>query len=83
MVNRVPQPSRAGSFGFLFGPIAGGIAVELTRQRTGVPAYDAIFIGVGACVVVLGLVAAAVLAPIPRAWRAEDEPPGAATVPIP
>lgn len=59
----------AGSFGFLFGPVAGGIAVEVTRQRTGVPAYDAIFIGVGASVVVLGLIAAVVLAPVARAWR--------------
>lgn len=59
----------AGSFGFLLGPIAGGVAVEATRQRTGVPAYDAIFMGVGAAVVVLGLIAAAVLAPVARAWR--------------
>lgn len=73
----------AGSFGFLFGPIAGGIAVELTRRRTGVPAYDDIFLGVGASVVVLGLVAAVVLAPIARAWRVEDEPSGAAAVPTP
>jgi MFS family permease len=61
----------AGSFGFLFGPMAGGIAVEVTRRRTGVPAYDAIFIGVGAAVVVLGVIAAFSLAPVARAWRAE------------
>ena len=63
----------AGSFGFLFGPMAGGLAVEITRRRTGVPAYDAIFMAVGASVVALGLVAAVVLAPVARAWRAEDE----------
>jgi MFS family permease len=61
----------AGSFGFLFGPIAGGIAVEVTRQRTGVPAYDAIFMGVGAAVITLGVIAAFVLAPVARAWKAE------------
>ncbi|MHB1312342.1 MAG: MFS transporter [Gemmatimonadaceae bacterium] len=61
----------AGSFGFLVGPMAGGIAVEITRRRTGVPAYDAIFIGVGALVVVLGIIAAVVLAPVARTWKAE------------
>ena len=61
----------AGSFGFLFGPMAGGIAVEMTRRSTGTPAYAAIFIGVGALVIVLGVVAAVVLAPLARAWRAE------------
>jgi len=61
----------AGSFGFLAGPMAGGIAVEVTRRASGVPAYDAIFIGVGALVVLLGAVAAVVLAPVARAWRAE------------
>ncbi len=69
----------AGSFGFLFGPIAGGIAVEVTRRRTGVPAYDAIFIGVGAMVVLLGIIAAVVLAPVARAWRHEGEPPATAS----
>jgi len=36
-----------------------------------VPAYDAIFIGVGALVIVLGVLAAFVLAPVARAWRDE------------
>lgn len=66
----------AGSFGFLFGPMAGGIAVEFTRRRTGVPAYDAIFVGVGATVIALGLLAAVVLAPVARRWRSEAEPHG-------
>ncbi|MEK7239483.1 MAG: MFS transporter [Gemmatimonadota bacterium] len=61
----------AGSFGFLLGPIAGGVAVEVTRQRTGVPAYDAIFMSVGAIVISMGLLAAVVLAPIAQAWRSE------------
>ena len=63
----------AGSFGFLTGPIAGGIAVEVTRRATGVPAYDAIFMGVGALVIVLGLVAGLVLAPVAREWRTEPK----------
>lgn len=62
----------AGSFGFLFGPMAGGIAVEITRRASGVPAYGAIFMGVGALVVALGLMAAVVLAPMAREWRAES-----------
>ena len=62
----------AGSFGFLTGPIAGGIAVEVTRRASGVPAYDAIFMGVGALVIVLGLVAGLVLAPVAREWRKEN-----------
>lgn len=63
----------AGSFGFLTGPIAGGIAVEVTRRATGVPAYDAIFMGVGALVILLGVAAGLVLAPVARAWRAEQK----------
>ncbi len=59
----------AGSFGFLAGPIAGGLAVELTRRASGVPAYDAVFLGVGALLVLLGVVAAVVLAPVARTWR--------------
>jgi len=62
----------AGSFGFLFGPMVGGIAVELTRRASGVPAYGAIFIGVGTLVIVLSLVAAVVLAPVAKAWKAEQ-----------
>ena len=73
----------AGSFGFLLGPIAGGVAVELTRRRTGVPAYDAIFIGVGAAVIALGVVAAVALAPIARAWRAEGKTHDGPTATLP
>lgn len=62
----------AGSFGFLFGPMAGGIAVEVTRRASGVPAYGAIFSGVGALVIALGVAAAIVLAPVAQAWRRDD-----------
>ncbi|MDQ8155316.1 MAG: MFS transporter [Gemmatimonadota bacterium] len=61
----------AGSFGFLAGPIAGGVAVELTRRASGVPAYDAIFVGVGAAVILLGVLAGFVLAPLSRAWSSD------------
>ncbi|MGQ0649567.1 MAG: MFS transporter [Gemmatimonadaceae bacterium] len=37
----------AGSLGFLTGPIVGGILVSVTRDGLGVPAYRAIFAGVG------------------------------------
>jgi MFS family permease len=37
----------AGAFGFLIGPIAGGILVAVTRDASGIPAYRAIFAGVG------------------------------------
>jgi MFS family permease len=63
----------AGSLGFLVGPMVGGIAVEITRRRTGVPAYDAIFIGVGLTVVVLGVIAALALHPVARAWQSETK----------
>ncbi|HEY3286160.1 MAG TPA: MFS transporter [Gemmatimonadaceae bacterium] len=68
----------AGSFGFLAGPIAGGIAVEVTRRASGVPNYGGIFIAVGGLVVVLGLVAAGVLAPVAREWRSESRAAAAA-----
>lgn len=37
----------AGSFGFLVGPIVGGVLVTLTTDASGRPAYEAIFAGVG------------------------------------
>lgn len=58
----------AGSFGFLAGPIAGGIAVEVTRRSAGTPNYDAIFVGVGALVIALGVLAGFVLRPVAREW---------------
>lgn len=69
----------AGSVGFLLGPMAGGIAVEVTRRQFGAPAYEGIFIGVGALVIAVGVVAAIVLAPVARAWRAD---PAASAPPL-
>lgn len=69
----------AGSVGFLFGPMLGGIAVEVTRREFGAPAYDAIFIGVGSLVIIIGAIAAFVLAPVARAWRAEGASAPAST----
>jgi MFS family permease len=43
----------AGSLGFLFGPVVGGVLVSVTRSPAGVPAYAAIFAGVGAFAAVL------------------------------
>lgn len=43
----------AGSLGFLFGPIAGGVLVTLTAGADARPAYEAIFAGVGALAVIL------------------------------
>lgn len=37
----------AGSFGFLFGPIVGGVLVTLTAGADGRPAYEWIFVAVG------------------------------------
>lgn len=37
----------AGSFGFLFGPIVGGVLVTLTAGSGGRPAYEWIFVAVG------------------------------------
>ena len=37
----------AGSLGFLFGPVVGGVLVSTTRAADGSPAYAAIFCGVG------------------------------------
>jgi MFS family permease len=38
----------AGSLGFLFGPVAGGLLVTLTAGADGRPAYESIFASVGA-----------------------------------
>ncbi len=65
----------AGSFGFLAGPIFGGIAVEVTRGETGTPGYNVIFIVVGTLVLAVGVLAGVVLAPLAKAWRKERQPP--------
>lgn len=58
----------AGSVGFLAGPLAGGVLVEILRTADGAPAWAAIFGVVGALLVALGIVSARVLAPLARAW---------------
>ncbi len=59
----------AGSIGFLTGPLAGGMLVELSRWITGDVAYPAILAIVGVGVAIVGLVAAVVLRPLSREWR--------------
>jgi hypothetical protein len=64
----------AGSLGFLVGPVAGGVLVELSRRLTGEVAWAAIFVAVGALTSAVGLAAWAVLRGLERHWVA-----GAAT----
>lgn len=45
----------AGSFGFLTGPIVGGVLVAITRGADGVPAYREIFAGVGVLAALLAV----------------------------
>jgi hypothetical protein len=58
----------AGSFGFLAGPIAGGLLVESLRTGTGEPSWALIFAVVGAMLVMLGLVSWRVLGALARRW---------------
>ncbi|MBP7551424.1 MAG: MFS transporter [Gemmatimonadaceae bacterium] len=59
----------AGSFGFLFGPLAGGLLVETLRAPSGEPAWALIFGVVGAGLVALGLVSWRVLGRLAAEWR--------------
>jgi len=59
----------AGSFGFLFGPLAGGLLVETLRRADGEPAWAMIFGVVGAMLVGLGLVSWRVLGRLASEWR--------------
>jgi MFS family permease len=58
----------AGSFGFLAGPLAGGILVELLRDGAGAPRWSAIFAVVGALLAALGLVSWRVLGQLAQEW---------------
>jgi MFS family permease len=58
----------AGSFGFLAGPVVGGILVETVKTSTGQPAWATIFASVGVLLVVLGLVSWRVLRPYAAMW---------------
>ncbi len=61
----------AGSFGFLFGPLVGGVLVETVRQSDGEPAWALIFGVVGVLLVVLGLVSWRVLGRLSAEWTSE------------
>ncbi|MCC7002252.1 MAG: MFS transporter [Gemmatimonadaceae bacterium] len=59
----------AGSFGFLTGPLVGGVLVEVLRRSDGTPQWAAIFAVVGAGLVALGLFSWRVLGALVREWR--------------
>lgn len=59
----------AGSFGFLFGPIVGGLLVEWLRTDAGEPAWALIFGVVGVLLVGLGLVSWRVLGRLSAEWK--------------
>lgn len=58
----------AGSFGFLAGPLAGGVLVEALRTDAGAPRWAMIFAVVGALLVALGLVSWKVLGGLAERW---------------
>lgn len=62
----------AGSFGFLFGPIAGGALVAITAGGDGRPAYEWIFVGVGVLEFVLAAVSWKVLRRLAMVLRPVD-----------
>jgi len=59
----------AGSFGFLAGPIIGGLLVETLRTAEGAPRWAMIFSSVGIALVALGLVSWRVLGRLHREWE--------------
>ncbi len=65
----------AGSFGFLTGPLVGGVLVEVLRAKDGAPAWAMIFAGVGVLLSIGGLLSARVLGPIAKSDELPD-PPG-------
>jgi MFS family permease len=58
----------AGSFGFLAGPLAGGILVEVLRTNAGTPAWASIFAVVGVSLTLLGVVSWRVLGALAKEW---------------
>ena len=62
----------AGSFGFLAGPLAGGLLVELLRTGDGAPAWATIFATVGVLLVALGILSWRVLGRLSREWGASS-----------
>lgn len=65
----------AGSFGFLAGPLVGGVLVEVVRTSDGGPAWARIFASVGVLLAFGGLVSARILKPIAESDALPD-PPG-------
>jgi 1-acyl-sn-glycerol-3-phosphate acyltransferase len=65
----------AGSFGFLTGPLVGGVLVEVLRANDGGPAWAMIFASVGILLSIGGLLSARVLGPIAASDELPD-PPG-------
>jgi len=61
----------AGSFGFLAGPVVGGLLVETLRDPAGAPRWAMIFASVGITLVVLGLVSARILRALDARWHRE------------
>ena len=60
----------AGAFGFLFGPLTGGLLVETMRGDDGNPAWAMIFAVVGVLLVGLGLLSWRVLGRLSAEWKA-------------
>jgi len=65
----------AGSFGFLSGPLVGGVLVEVLRDADGAPAWAWIFAGVGLLLSIGGLISARILGPMAKSDELPD-PPG-------
>lgn len=65
----------AGSFGFLTGPLVGGVLVEVLRDSQGAPAWSLIFAGVGMSLSLFGIVSWKILRPLALSDRLPD-PPG-------
>jgi 1-acyl-sn-glycerol-3-phosphate acyltransferase len=73
----------AGSFGFLTGPLVGGVLVEIWRDAAGQPAWAAIFATVGITLSLFGLVSYKVLRPHAELHpSAPDRHGGVVNVPV-
>lgn len=75
----------AGSFGFLAGPLVGGVLVEVLRDGQGAPAWAMIFAGVGLSLSLFGLVSWTILRPLAYSDRLPAMPGrigGSANVPV-
>ena len=59
----------AGAFGFLFGPLVGGLLVETMRGSDGAPAWKLIFAVVGVLLIGLGLLSWRILGRLSAEWK--------------